>query len=76
MSKWAIVEDEECVHIVPETDIKPHGFIIKGNKGELADMDCPCNPRVDFSGMKPLVIHNSFEYKDLIEKSMNSTSQR
>lgn len=61
-SKWAVLDDDEVVHVIPESDIKPHG-IRKDNelKVEVADINCPCNPKIDFRGEKVLVVHNSFE---------------
>lgn len=67
--KWLILEDEDCIHVVPESDIKPHGFP-KGNSAELADADCPCKPELDFSRDKPMVTHNSFRDAEKIKNSL------
>lgn len=72
-SKWLVLDDDEVIHVIPERDTKPHG-IKKGSelKIELADINCPCNPQIDFSGKKVLVIHNSFEVKDYLDKLLQS----
>lgn len=68
-SKWAVLEDDLVIHVVPETDIKPHG-IRKGNElsVEVADMNCPCKPKIDMSREKTLVVHNSFEDTEFLDK--------
>jgi hypothetical protein len=58
--KWLVLDgDDGWQIIVPETDIKPHGYVKEGEtEVDLADFDCPCKPRID--GHK-IIIHNSFE---------------
>lgn len=68
--KWLTLDDEECVHVVPDFDSKPHGFPKGKGKAVLSDMDCPCKPKIDFSGSKPIIVHNSFIDQEAIEKSM------
>ncbi len=67
--KWQVIDDGEIIHVVPDTDIAPHGFPV-GGVADLADMDCPCSPRIDASSKKLLVIHNSFEDQKMIEDSL------
>lgn len=67
--KWLVLEDDDCVHVVPETDVRPHGYPKKGN-AKLSNIDCPCKPRIDFSNEKPRVVHNLFEDMVRIEQSM------
>jgi len=73
MSKWLALEDEingyKWIVILPETDIKPHSKELTGDKRELADNDCPCNPRIDW--INNLIIHNSFEDIEKIEFALN-----
>lgn len=68
-SKWLVMEEDDCRHIVPETDILPHGFVVDG-KGELAGENCPCKPRMDSDSEKLIIIHNSFEQQKKIDESM------
>lgn len=63
-SEWLVLEDDSCIHVIPETDIKPHGFSEDGKSAEVSDMDCPCKPRVDFGGRKPMIVHNSFKTEE------------
>lgn len=67
-SKWLVLDDYRVVHVLPETDTKPHG-IRKGEElsVELADLNCPCKPKIDMSGKKTLVVHNSFEEQDYLD---------
>lgn len=65
MSKWLTFEDDLFIIVVPETDIKPHGFPVAGN-AELASTDCPCRPKIvagknETVFRKPMLIHHSFE---------------
>jgi hypothetical protein len=72
-SKWVVLEDDDCVHVLPETDIKPHGFPnTEGTKADLSDTDCPCKPNIDFSGTKPIVVHKSFEDTERVNKAIQS----
>ena len=69
--KWHTIEEEDHIAVLPDTDIRPHAAIslekseelkkVEGSEVEAADMNCPCKPRVDWSGRKPIVIHNSFQ---------------
>jgi hypothetical protein len=61
-SKWLVLEDEEVIHVIPESDIKPHGIRKTDElKVEVADINCPCHPEIDFTSKKIRIIHNSFE---------------
>ena len=68
-----LLEDDEAWHILPDFDIKCHGFL-EGNKTQatLADTNCPCKPKLSFINEKPLVTHNSFIDMEAIEKSMST----
>lgn len=73
-SKWLVLEDEGFLHIMPATDILPHGKRINDKLYELT-ADCPCNPEVkagDERGIfeMPIVTHNSFEDEARIQEVM------
>lgn len=67
--KWLVLDWEDGWQIVvPETDIRPHGFPKEGaKKVELADFDCPCKPRVD---KDRIIIHNSFQDMEKIDQAL------
>ncbi len=73
-SKWNTIEDENFVIVVPQTDIKPHGTKITDTEYELTN-ECECNPKI-IAGekgevyAKPIVLHNSFEDMERVEKSL------
>ncbi len=75
--KWVRLEnpDEYYQHVVPESDIKPHGWPVKGSKEVvLADIDCPCKPRIEYKNskgleyVKPIIVHNSFEQEKYLDE--------
>ena len=48
------------LHVSPIDDLEEH---------ELHGTQCKCNPKVDFSGEEILVIHNSFDMREIIEQA-------
>lgn len=71
--KWLILNEDDFIIVLPDSDTKPHGFPKKGEKKvELAWTDCPCQPKLSYQGEKPMIVHNSFEQMDKIEKSMST----
>ena len=72
MSKWLRLDDEidgeKWQVVIPESDIKPHSAELVGNKRELADSNCPCKPQINW--FDNIIIHNSFEDSEAIEKSL------
>lgn len=71
--KWLRLDaDDGWQVVIPETDIKPHGFPEGKQKASLAWLDCPCKPRVD--ALNKIIVHNSFEDKKLIDDAMGQTS--
>jgi hypothetical protein len=55
--------DEEKLHIV---------------SGPTSGVDCPCKPRVEMEGGSLIVIHNSFDHREIVEQAidiMNDESQ-
>lgn len=73
--RWHVFEESNCIHVLPSPDSKPHR-IWNGKDKEvvIADLNCPCKPKIDFSHTKPLIIHHSFENMEMINKSMNEES--
>lgn len=75
--KWVVLEDKDSVHVLPEEDIKPHGFPDKeGTRADLANIDCPCKPKLDFSGRKPVVVHNSFEQDKILDEIISDFKEK
>lgn len=69
--KWLRLDgDNGWQIIVPDTDIKPHGFPKGKNKVELAGKFCPCEPKI--YEKDKIIIHNSFQDKERIEEAMNN----
>ncbi len=71
--KWVVCEEKLLVHVLPETDILPHGVKITDSRYELSHI-CGCNPKIkaiDRKGreyIKPVVIHNSFEQNKFLDE--------
>lgn len=68
--KWVNLKtDDGWVIVIPDADIKPHGFPKEGeHSAELAGFDCPCKPKVDW--LKKMIIHNSFLHDKIINESI------
>ena len=64
---WLTLESEDDIfmHVIPETDIRPHSVESEGNERVLATANCPCNPKILAEG-KPIIVHNSFEDIDYL----------
>ncbi len=71
LQKWLVLDDDDCIHVVPDFDIKPHGYPKIKKKTRLADLDCPCKPEIYFKQEKTIIIHKSFQQQERIDKSMN-----
>lgn len=52
---------ENNVHVYPLNDLQEH--ITTGT-------DCPCNPRVDLEGATLVIIHNSFDHREIVEEAI------
>lgn len=72
--KWLVLEEEKTVHVVPDTDILPHGKDTGNNEVSLSDTDCPCKPKVSFEKEKTIIIHNSFMDMAKIENIINNSN--
>lgn len=67
--KWLRIDgDDGWQIIVPETDIKPHGFPGEDKEAELAWFECPCNPEVDREGK--IIAHKSFQDTEIIDEHL------
>ena len=62
MAKWKMQEREDSIHVFPLSDEKKH------MTASLDDgMKCECNPRIIFYEYTTIVIHNSFDFRELTE---------
>ena len=63
-------EMSDTVHVYPDNDIREH--IIDGDAGDLGQ--CPCHPEIEY-GPGKIVIHNSFDGRELIERKYTTVLQ-
>jgi len=57
MKKWsAFVAENNDIFVIPLDDIREH-----------SRYDCPCGPKTEIYGERLLVIHNSFDEREVIE---------
>jgi hypothetical protein len=70
--KWLVLDDDKYTHIVPETDVAPHGYTIDNKECELEGVLCPCNPKVRYENEKIIVIHNSFKEMEAVQLALKS----
>ena len=69
--KWLRLDGDDGWQIViPEVDIKPHSTDTHPTKRELAELNCPCKPKIDV--LNKIIVHNSFEDAERIDKAMNN----
>lgn len=69
--KWLRLDDGDWQIVVPNIDSKPHGIVGEDKtKAELAGQECPCNPKINW--IDKIIIHNSFEDMEKIEKSLEN----
>ena len=69
--KWLTLEaDDDWKVVMPDEDIKPHGFPKDKEDTEIAWIDCPCKPRVD--ALRKIIVHNSFSDIEKIEESLKN----
>lgn len=67
---WLVLEDDNCIHVVPESDIQPHGYPDNKDSAELEGVMCPCKPTVIQENGRITVIHNSFEVQLAVTQSL------
>ena len=70
--KWVVLESGGWRIVMPDIDILPHSVDEKPHHKKLAGMDCPCKPKINY--LDKMIVHNSFEQKEKIAKSMNNLS--
>lgn len=58
--------------VIPNFDIRPHSTDPNPSRKELAYLDCPCKPKINF--LEKTIVHNSFIEIDAIEESMKRLS--
>lgn len=69
--KWLRLDgDDGWQIIIPETDIQAHSIETNPYKRTLAFEDCPCKPKIDVGDK--IIVHNSFEDMERINKAMES----
>ena len=71
--RWLIFEDNGWQIIIPDFDIKPHGFPNGTDDVEVENLNCPCGLRIDW--LNRAIIHNSFEEKEKVEQAMLRISE-
>lgn len=80
-SMWHRIPLRHAEVVIPEHDIHPHGKVIGPGEYQLdsyGGADCPCKPEIITGDMEhgmyehPLVVHNSFENKEILQKSLAS----
>ena len=70
--KWIHAEEDDFFHAMPERDILPHSTQTNGKKRDIANLQCPCKPKIamgdsDYIYEKPCIIHNSFQDKEYLD---------
>ncbi len=73
-SQWAVMDVDGIIHVVPTTDILPHGKRITDTEYELS-ADCACQPRIETEYdeerlVGTMVVHNSFEDMERIKRTI------
>lgn len=69
--KWLRLDHENgWQSVVPDIDIKPHGFPKEKETVEMEAENCPCKPKIDLGNR--IIVHNSFEDMERIEKSLKT----
>jgi hypothetical protein len=48
-------------HIYPINDLREHITV---------GVDCPCKPEVEVVGASLLIIHNSFDHREIVEEAI------
>lgn len=73
---WLTITKNNCTHIVPDKDIKPHGNISsqKNKEYELTFL-CTCNPEYIIGNQNGIfegviIVHNSWGDREKINQSL------
>lgn len=59
MSNWLMSEVGDDIHITPIDDLKEHEFSV----------GCPCEPEVEKAEVGCMIIHESYDLREVIEKA-------
>ena len=63
MPRWKMQERADSVHVFPLADERRHRTMtLEGGK------ICECKPVVDYGYPKPVVEHNSFDFREFTEE--------
>jgi len=54
---WAVFRSENDIDVIPTNDIKEH----------ISGVDCLCNPKVEIEGACLIIIHNSYDFREVKE---------
>lgn len=65
--KWLTLGEKDIIHVLPETDTQPHSTQTEGDQRELAEHNCPCQPKVSLEGTTYVIVHNSFQDKEYLD---------
>lgn len=57
--RWVITDDGNDLHTSPINDLKEH---------KLTGTDCECNPIVSVEGACLVIMHNSFDHREITEE--------
>lgn len=49
------------VNVLPVDDLKPH----------IESADCECNPTVEVIGASLLIVHNSYDHREIVEQAID-----
>jgi len=52
---WEVLDTVRTVQVVPEDDLVGH---------DTEGKECVCGPAIDFSGQRPLVIHDALDGRE------------
>lgn len=55
----------ETIHVYPLNDLREHVTDGDGHVGK-----CPCSPKVEWEGLTRIVVHSSFDGRELLEKKL------
>lgn len=59
---WVLGEDYSGdIHVLPLGELEEHG----------TDSGCICGPRVDIEGAHLVIVHNSFDHREIVEEAIN-----
>lgn len=69
--KWLRMDwDKGWQIVMPDLDIEAHGHPKGKEETELAGMDCPCGPKVNY--LDKIIVHESFLQKKMVDDAMTN----